>query len=75
MRLAERVEVGRPERSMFLGIAVGVGDQGHERAGACPLVALPRLGHHGQLTQGQGGGIDANDTGELPDESPALGTV
>jgi len=69
--LAERVEIGRPEHTVLLRVAVGVGDQRHKRTGPCPLVALLRIGHRGQFTQGQGGGIDADDTGELPDEPPA----
>src|SRR5690606_18970840 len=71
--VGQRVELrGRERLGLLLRVAVDVGEHRQERRRVLPLVAPPRVGHPYQFPQRQRAGLDADDAGELPDESPGV---
>ena len=65
-----RIEIGGFESPIFLRVTIHVCGHGQHGAGMRPVVLGFRLCHPKQFTQRQGAGVDADDSGKLPDESP-----
>ena len=57
---------------MLLGVAVEIGEQAQDAAGVAPPFPGAGLAHGGEFPQGEGIGIQAEATCELPDESPDI---
>lgn len=66
------MKVVRFEGLVFLWVAVAVGNQGHDSGGLVPVMMAAGFRHPDQFPQRQEPGIDAEDSGEFPNEAIAV---
>ena len=66
------MKVGRFEGLVFLGIAVAICQECHDGSRVIPVVMAPGFGHPDQFPQRQEPGVDAEESGEFPNEAIAL---